>query len=168
MDQRSERIKRGFRHIIAPARPNEAKKREAGRESSSLRAPKKTEKTFSKPRSAPWRVEITQDDLKKMINGFSPRDMDDRWAIQTEGPNSRGDYMVHLRRSWTSYPIVAINVHADFNDAGRWKAGTRPKIVQLFWETDRERWNVDQKNLQAEAKELATNLCQGLLDVKLC
>jgi hypothetical protein len=167
MDERSERIKRGFKHVVAPDRPNEAKNREAGKESKSSKAPKKSEKEFSKPRSAPWVVEISPNDLKKLIKGFSPRDMDDKWAIQTEGPNRRGDYMVHFRRSWTSYPIVAINVHAEFNDSGRWKAGTRPRIVQMFWETDTKRWNVDQKNAQAEAKEVATNLCRGLFDVTL-
>ncbi|KAI9148899.1 hypothetical protein HJFPF1_10942 [Paramyrothecium foliicola] len=173
MDEQAKRrrLELGFRHVPARDQPDtdssKKNQRATGTDDHKNARHGPNRKSFSKPKSAPWTVSISQDDLKKLIRGFSPRDMDDKWLVHAVGPDHRGDYVVSFIRSWTSYPVVAIKIHAEFNDSRRWKVGSRPKIVEMIWEEDTEKWNPGGDDPKAEAKETVTNLCRGLVDVHL-
>jgi hypothetical protein len=173
-EEKEKRINQGYRHV--PARRSEGQGNSRARDEQSNQASHhsrdeddrgKRKDEFSKPQSAPWSREISQDDLKKLIKGSFPRDMDDRWMVKTVGPNSRGDYMVKLLRTWTSYPCAAMRVHAEFNDAGRWKERSRPQIVEVYWESNTERWNPTPEASAPEAKSMLKNGLKHLVDVDL-
>ncbi|KFA81109.1 hypothetical protein S40288_10555 [Stachybotrys chartarum IBT 40288] len=59
-------------------------------------APRHTDK-IHKRAHVPWHLDISHSDLQKMIAGFRPRDMDDKWAAVTEGPSERGIFTIIMK-----------------------------------------------------------------------
>lgn len=54
-------------------------------------------KPFSKPIVSPWEATISQNDIPKLLNGFKPADMDDKWIVYADGPDEKGDAVVHSK-----------------------------------------------------------------------
>ncbi|KAJ4296177.1 hypothetical protein N0V90_006221 [Kalmusia sp. IMI 367209] len=96
--------------------------------------------------SASWAFSITHADYKKLLKGFHPRDMDDKWLCLTDKPDALGNTVVHAYRSWTAHEQVSLTIAAgntkDTN-ANKWAT-----IEKLSW--DRSNYTTEE-----EAKDLA-------------
>jgi hypothetical protein len=60
-------------------------------------------KAFSSPSPlTPWSVAVPTGKLEALVNGFAPKDMDDKWVIFTDGEAVEGNILtVNFHRSWT-------------------------------------------------------------------
>jgi hypothetical protein len=104
-------------------------------------------------------------DLQKLLQGFSPTMMEERWAIRTHGPDSEGVYTAFLMRSWTMTPIVAVKISAEQGE-GRLDKDGALRITELIW--DKEHLGYYGNPLeQKEAREMITGCFKHLLKVEL-
>lgn len=101
-------------------------------------------KPIQKPASAPWHVTLSPPDLDKIMHGFVPQQMEDKWFCFADGPDADGNVLFRLCRSWTGAEIYTLHLR-----------GT--EVTRITWE-DREG--------EAEAKQMATQLCRGLMGCK--
>jgi hypothetical protein len=46
-----------------------------------------------------WDCILPAGSVRKLLTGFRPRDMDDRWFVTADGPDENGDAVVHCVRS---------------------------------------------------------------------
>lgn len=99
------------------------------------------------PVSAAWEVPISGADYGRLLGGFSPQDMDDRWCLRADGPDAQGRSVLRMYRSWTGHEQIALTVQ----ETG---------ISQI-------RWNRQEGVEEKDAKDLAKALCQGLLGCDL-
>lgn len=120
---------------------------------------------ISKPTRAPWDATITYVDLKKLIEGYIPSDMDDKWMCQTHGPDAKGVYMVNISRSWTRLTIVAIRIWAELDEHQRPVPGHRGKVKEIIWESDKTNYD-DESATVVTMKELARDICWGRMEVE--
>lgn len=114
------------------------------------------------PRRAAWRRPFSYSDYTKMLKGFSPEDMDQRWAIQTDQPDVQGTSVVHICRSWTGHEYYAFTITAgkhDQKDATRWGV-----ITEIIW---MKKDIVSEDVSEAQAKETAVNWSRALMGCEL-
>ncbi|KAK1703404.1 hypothetical protein BDP67DRAFT_584683 [Colletotrichum lupini] len=113
----------------------------------------------SKPASSSWdeaRI-IPADGWERMKKGLTPQDMDDRWAIVHLEKD--GEESVVFARSWTGYTLGKITVEPAGDD------GKSRRITKFTWETDKERWNVEDP--ETEARDLVVRFSKGVFQVDL-
>jgi hypothetical protein len=124
-------------------------------------APTPTYHPIQVPATAEWGLAINRSDYEKLLEGFRPRDMDDKWLCITDKPDAQGNATVHWYRSWTDTEHFAINVEscnsseAEGNDWARFTKITWEKVVGSL-EVPAE-----------EAKQSAVNLCRGFVGCEL-
>jgi len=113
------------------------------------------------PATAQWGRTLTHSDYSKMLKGFSPQDMEDRWMILTDTPDAQGNTVVHAYRSWTSDEHFSLTIAA--GNPNKTEAKDWATIIKISWieksgaiETTEE-----------EAKKFAVGLCNGLLGLSL-
>ncbi|KAL2674167.1 hypothetical protein Neosp_012614 [[Neocosmospora] mangrovei] len=109
-------------------------------------------KRIEKPKSMPWQARLSGADMTKLLKGFSPSDMDQKWVIAASGPDSRGIIDVHLCRSWTRIEIYTVRVRVLAGEDG--KPGDAEKYGGEVFEI-------------VEVEDMAVGLCRGFLDVEL-
>jgi hypothetical protein len=115
--------------------------------------------------TAPWIVRMESDDLQKLLRGFSPTMMEDKWAVRAHGPDSEGTYTVFLMRSWTMTPIVAVKISPEQDEGKLGKDGAL-RITELIW--DKEYLGYYGNPLEEkEAREMITGSFKHLLKVEL-
>ncbi|KAJ9138687.1 hypothetical protein NKR23_g8378 [Pleurostoma richardsiae] len=119
---------------------------------------------FLAPSHAAWHVPLSAAQLAVVLNGFRPRGMEDKYFVYAEGPDAEGGARLWLRRSWTGYPSLLLDLQVVVEDdedddeddddneaeethlasAGKGK-GTEVRepwsgeITGLTWETSEER-----------------------------
>jgi hypothetical protein len=106
-------------------------------------------------RTVPWDVFLTPEQVYKLVMGFSPEQMEDKWFVYSEGPDNSGKLKVHFHRSWTGMKIAELFVVIDLKGEG---AG---KIVGIKWNGS------DQTNgmNEEEAKYMISTTCSWVLGV---
>lgn len=102
---------------------------------------------MANPVTAAWEVPISSTDHSKLLKGFSPRDMDDRWYLHADAPDAQGNAVLRMCRSWTGHEQIALTVQ-------------QTKISQI-------QWNKQEGVEEKDAKDLAKGLCKGLLGCDL-
>lgn len=107
------------------------------------------------PATADWGLTIKRTDYEKLLEGFTPRDMDDKWLCITDKPDPQGNTTVHWYRSWTDTEQFAINVETEGNDGA--------KFAKITWEKEVGSIEVPAE----EAKESAVGLCRGFIGCEL-
>ncbi|PVH98710.1 hypothetical protein DM02DRAFT_30481 [Periconia macrospinosa] len=107
--------------------------------------------------TAQWGRSLTHSDYSKILKGFGPQDMDDRWGIQTDTPDAQGNTVAYLYRSWGS--VVQFSLTITAGDADNTETKDWAKIVTISWNEQPGY----QKVTEEEAKESSVNLCRGLL-----
>lgn len=113
---------------------------------------------FTKPKTAQWERSVPRAELTKLLNGFEPGAMEDKWFIYADGPDNQGNAVVHMHRSWTGHKIVELRIRIPLNAAGE-----DAKITELVWESDKENFD----GSEDDAKEAAEEVCRWILDVQL-
>ena len=109
------------------------------------------------PATAQWGRTLTHSDYSKMLKGFSPQDMEDRWMILTDTPDAQGNTVVHAYRSWTSQEQFSLTIAV--GNPNKTEAKDWATIVKISWNEQPGEIQITEE----EAKEFAVNLCKGLL-----
>jgi hypothetical protein len=114
------------------------------------------------PATAKWGLPLTYADYNKLLKGFTPQDMDDKWVCVADTPDADGNTAVHLARSWTGNKHISLAVEAGNpkdTDGNAWG-----KITSITWNSvEPGEVEVPEK----EAQQGAVNMCRGLLGCKL-
>ncbi|EYB32834.1 hypothetical protein FG05_03719 [Fusarium graminearum] len=98
------------------------------------------------PLSADWGIRVPGHEMIKLIYGFTPRDMDDRWMCCTDGPDKEGNIRVR------KVPAEAYNNEKVIEREG----GVITKIV---WEKpEKDEW---EPMNEERAKEFAVNFSKS-------
>lgn len=113
---------------------------------------------LSNPSRAQWNQPLSHSDYTKMLRGFTPADMDDRWMIITDTPDKQGNTVVHVYRSWTSIENFSLTILA--GDLEKTEGKAWAAIVEIAW----DKHPGGQEVTEEEIKELASGLCRGLLE----
>lgn len=125
-------------------------------------------KPFREPTSAPWDVPLSRSTVNRLLLGFMPQEMEDKWFIYTTAPttsSSDGTGVLHLIRSWTGTSTIDVTfqVNAGFED-GQDPDETVGRITRLTFENEKE--NQVFTDLE-EAKDTAEGVCKYVLGVEL-
>lgn len=102
---------------------------------------------MANPATAAWDVPISSADRSKLLKGFSPQDMDDKWELRADGLDAQGNYMLRMYRSWTGHEKVALTVQ-------------QTKISRVHW-IQREDFG------ENDVKDFVKAICRGLLGCDL-
>ena len=119
--------------------------------------------SFEIPVTSAWDVPIPRTELSKLINGFQPRAMEDKWFVYADEPDAQGNAVVHMFRSWMGHKMAELKIRVPLDDDGEF-AGEGPKITEITWESDPER---HRNQTEEGAKAMAREVCNWVLDVKL-
>jgi len=126
---------------------------------------------FESPVTVPWVLEVRRDDLKKLIIGYVPEAMEDKWFIFSEGGNdSSGPEWETLRvvfsSSWSGDRLFDLNVavSAVVDENGLPEAWV--KSITFETGTNQDEEDIEESP-EAWAKETAREVCSWVLDVEL-
>ncbi|KAF1826753.1 uncharacterized protein K489DRAFT_313489 [Dissoconium aciculare CBS 342.82] len=104
------------------------------------------------PRTIQWRIPISNSDFQRLIQGFSPSCMEERWVIESEYLDEGNAHRVRFMRSWTRNPYHELFI----------KEGEKGYAIEsLVYESVDES---DQEITEDEAKELVISLARGWLE----
>lgn len=122
-------------------------------------------KRIEKPKSMPWQARLSGEDMTKLLKGFSPSEMEQKWVIAASGPDNKGIINVHLCRSWTGIEIYTVRVRVLTGEDG--KPGDAEEnggeVFEIVYETS----NKFNNTCDGEVEDMAVGLCRGFLDVEL-
>jgi hypothetical protein len=110
-----------------------------------------------------WSVPIAADKLVRLLNGFYPNAMEDKWFIYADGPDVDGDIALHMHRSWTGDEKIKLDIRTvgdSKEESEAWKA----EITAVTWETDETKTKWPSEEM---AKFQALEGCNWVLGVKL-
>ncbi|EQB45954.1 hypothetical protein CGLO_15084 [Colletotrichum gloeosporioides Cg-14] len=125
---------------------------------------------ISHPATAPWHLNLSESDTDKLINGYQPAAMEDRWMCRSDGPDEQGNIVVHVYRSWTGNEQFQMKVTAS-SLRGTALRGSEAKIsgqndaeiTEITWDTG----SGDTQMSEEDAKSLATTICKRVLGCEL-
>jgi hypothetical protein len=114
-------------------------------------------KSFSRPLSAPWRGTLPASQLQRLLNGYCPSVMEEKWFVYADGPDAQGQCAVHMHRSWGGEKMFEMRVRTD-------GSGRDAEVVEVVWESDPNllRWSSEEF-----AKATVLEVCNWVLDVQL-
>lgn len=116
--------------------------------------------------TASWNLGISRNDVEKLLRGFKPTAMEDRWMCRADAPDARGDFVVHVHRSWTRDEVLRMKVVLAAQDGDGASADTDERhatITEITWEKGEGSFLAT----EVEVKDLATGLCRGLMGCDL-
>ena len=116
-------------------------------------------KPLENPATAQWNISFKHADYIKMLKGFQPQDMDDRWVCRADTPDAHGNTVVHAYRSWTMDEIFALTIIAGNPD--QIEGDDWGKITSIAW---RQRPG---EVSEEEVKEIAVRICKNILHCDL-
>lgn len=131
--------------------------------------------SINRPKAAELRFSLSDADVTKILNGFHPRDMEERWLILSDGPDDMCNIVSHLYRSWTGYEMYRLKITAPrFGSSSARAAETgegddvhQARVKEIIWESrgdnDYGGWKVG----ESQAKWEAIRICRGVLGCKL-
>ena len=125
-------------------------------------APEWTTAPFNSPKRSAWVVPIPSDQLTKLLNGFRPSAMEDKWFVYADGPDAEGHAALHMYRSWTGYEMIKLDIEVADEEKKGAGAG-KTQITAITWESDEEKIKNPSEKL---AKEMALEVCNWVLGVK--
>lgn len=116
------------------------------------------------PATAEWGFTISHDDYKNILQGFNPRNMDDKWTAVADTPDEKGNTVVHFyiggkNREEVALTITAGKSHPDEEEAKEWGS-----IAKIAWKEEQPGGTI---TTEKEAKSMAINLCNYVLDCKI-
>lgn len=113
--------------------------------------------------TAPWGLRLTSADLARLIAGYQPTEMEDRWMCRADGPDEQGNTMVYVHRSWTGHKQFQFKVNAlpqNESKAGDFHKG---EITEITW----ERGASPNLVTKEAAKDLSMRIFRGVLGCEL-
>ena len=89
------------------------------------------------PITSSWDQPVPASEIIKVINGFQPVEMEDKWFVYTEGPDTSGEAVTYFARSWTGYSMAEVKMQT-LGGTSDGKAGAR--FTEIIWESSPERY----------------------------
>lgn len=116
---------------------------------------------IEKPLIAQWDLRVSDPDLSKLLKGFQPQEMEDKWMSSADGPDAHGNFVVHMYRSWSG--IEQVTLHGTTTINRHTRVGLEREhdtmITKIVWDGAGR----PEKTTEDEAKDMAVRLCRGLL-----
>ena len=123
-----------------------------------VKASDRTTSPINAPVTSSWNQVVPRSQLPKLLNGFKPSAMEDKWFVYVEGPDRHGMAMVHMARSWTGHMMADVKLEFPPDDAAD------AKFTQVAWEADKERHRTQ---TEEGAKKMVREVCGWCMDVIL-
>jgi hypothetical protein len=105
------------------------------------------------PKTIRWNVPISKADFERLMQGFSPSCMEERWVIKSKHLPMENIHRVRFARSWTRNPYHELFVSEE-----------GPAIKSMTYESVNE---ADQEITEDEAKGVVIRLARGLLECEI-
>lgn len=124
-------------------------------------------KPFVTPVTSPWDVPVSGEQLPKLLNGFRPQEMEDKWFVYADGPDVEGHAKMHFFRSWTGFKIAEVEIAIVMEEpAQQGKKSVEPcaRIKEIMWESSE---SSIRGNTEEGAKEGVLEVLRWVLGVKL-
>lgn len=119
---------------------------------------------FEQQATASWDQAIPSSVLPKLLLGFHPEAMEDKWFVYTDRPDAGGTGAIHLHRSWTGFKIVEAKFVVKIDGIGAFRADEDAQFTEITWESSSSRWGDPSEE---NAKQTVKNVCGWCMDVKL-
>ncbi|KAE8442094.1 hypothetical protein EG329_003852 [Mollisiaceae sp. DMI_Dod_QoI] len=119
---------------------------------------------FIAPVTCPWNLSLTPAQISKLILGFEPVEMEDKWFVFADGPDEGGGVRVNFFRSWTGNKIFEVRVELEGLVVQGKKDGREGRIKELVYESNEE---VVAEQDEEGAKEMVAELCKWVLGIEL-
>jgi hypothetical protein len=132
---------------------------------------------FNKPVTSPWNARIPINakgqTWKKLLNGFVPSAMEEKWFVYTtgfeEGETGDGNIVVHMHRSWTGLKVAEVHIRVSMPQPTRHRrqehnlTPSELRIYEFIWESSKETTrDPDEKTI----KDMARACSVGYSDYK--
>lgn len=118
---------------------------------------------FEKPVTAKWNQSIPRAELPKLLHGFQPTAMEDKWFVYADGPDTQGNAILHMYRSWTGFKMAEVKLVIELDEDGK-LAEKDAFFTEITWESDPERLR---EKTEEEAKTMVKEVCNWCMDVQL-
>ncbi|KAJ9610456.1 hypothetical protein H2200_005233 [Cladophialophora chaetospira] len=116
-------------------------------------------KPIEKPATAAWDQLIPHPEIPKLLLGFQPRAMEDKWFVYTDGPDAQGNGVVHMFRSWTGMKMIEARFTVRLDDDGE-VAKQDARFTELVWETAHGL-------TEDEAVDMARGVCEWCMGMRM-
>ncbi|KAL2846857.1 hypothetical protein BJY01DRAFT_213091 [Aspergillus pseudoustus] len=117
---------------------------------------------FVTPVTSPWDLDIPESEIPKLLNGFRPQDMDDKWFVYADGPDAAGDASLHLFRSWTGFKVAEVKIKVPVDEEDGINGDAR--MIEIIWEANNERIR---NQTETSTKSMVVDVCKWVLGVHL-
>jgi hypothetical protein len=117
---------------------------------------------FKKPVTSKWDQSIPRTELPKLLNGFQPTAMEDKWFVYADGPDAQGNAILHMYRSWTGFKVVELKLVVELNKDGE-IGENDPYFTEITWESEAKRINGQREE---NAKTTAKGVCNWCMNVR--
>ncbi|KAF9731659.1 hypothetical protein PMIN06_012141 [Paraphaeosphaeria minitans] len=107
--------------------------------------------------TAEWGLTIKHTDYEKLLGGFKPRSMDDKWLCISDAPDARGNMTIHWYRSWGH--VECYKVLVEVQDPNQTEGNDWAKLSNIAWEKILGGLEVSEE----EAKEDVVDLCRNFV-----
>jgi hypothetical protein len=114
------------------------------------------------PGTAEWNHTITHADYTKMLNGHTPRDMDDKVWIYAKVPDAQNNAMFHIYYGWKSREVIRLEIVA--GDPNNTEAKEWATIVKIWWKKEN---SGEEPTTEEEAKRSVVGTCNNMLGCKI-
>ncbi|MCJ1382908.1 hypothetical protein MMC17_006021 [Xylographa soralifera] len=119
---------------------------------------------FYEPITSVWKVHIEPSQLAKLLNGFLPCEMEDKWFVYTDGPDPDGHIIVHFHRSWTGKKVAELAIETG-GGSGEDVPDRSTQMTGITWESSKEKIQGGQD--EQTAKRTVREVCRWVLDLEL-
>jgi hypothetical protein len=122
-------------------------------------------KPFSKPVTSTWNATVPSTAITKLLNGFLPEEMEDKWFVYAEGPDELdegGTARVHMYRSWTGFKTVELKMRLSVDLVE--KDAADAQITEIIWESDDDRLR---HPTEEGSKRMAVEVCRWVMGVNI-
>ncbi|KAJ4352288.1 vacuolar membrane-associated protein iml1 [Didymosphaeria variabile] len=109
-----------------------------------------------------WNHTITHDDYTKMLNGHTPRDMDDKVWIKAKVPEAQSNAMFHIYYGWKPREVIRLEIVA--GDPNNTEAKEWATIIKIWWKKE---FSGEEPMTEEEAKKSVINTCNNMLGCKI-
>lgn len=116
------------------------------------------------PATAEWGFTITHDDYKNILQGFNPRNMDDKWTAVADAPDEQGNTIVHFYIGGKNREEVALTITAGKLEPNEHEAKEWGSIARIAWKEELPGGTIVSEK---SAKSMAINLCNCVLNCKI-
>ncbi|KAF2748424.1 hypothetical protein M011DRAFT_457744 [Sporormia fimetaria CBS 119925] len=108
----------------------------------------------------PWTLPLSAPSIYSLVQGFTPRDMEDKWFVYSEGPDRSGRLKTHFFRSWTGRKVAELFLVVDMEGP---EAG-EGRVVGVKWDAGDEG---GEGIGEVEVKEVVRGACWACWGVEL-